>query len=859
MMEGDRLTPNQAGLCTEHIVQWLNQELSLAQERGTSNEVHLLEMQHRMVADCKALGFSLRSISNGRLEWGNAGVRLEARNLVLSTGSPPKQPPITSSTQAIVVGAVVFLAVVGAATWFKKRMSLIPTSRPPISDPETAQTQSPRSAGVTALSSPSDGNEDIPYMAPPNRLSSFVSHSLSVVSKKASIRGLIPPNMLRSASQVSSQTPSRQPSLRKSVPAPINVITDKPQIDGIRFSYVLELIEDWGGRAALAGKTTTQVCEDHIIPMTSDTNTSVCEQFLLSRKPSIRTLEANWFVSHVWEYQFLDVIDILQRFFILKKIPFDEAILWFDLFSVPQHESDERKFDWWKNSVMVAIKQSKNFVLVLQDWSNPVPLTRSWCSLELFCAASTRCSFNIATTEADENVLASQLLQDPSVVHNWFSGFKSELGVATNLRDQQMIHRVLRHFMESARLNELVISLLRSYLVEYVDGRIAGTPFLVNNEALVELSRWYEAKSRLFELRDMTSRAKEALSESLSLRNDFLGTEHPDTLRTKSHFAYLSSQLGENDFALITLQYTLESQRSVLGPSHLETLETTSRLAHVYGQLHRFDEAETLYKECIALGAGSIGKQTPLVISAIQDLACLLLSNSRLEEALSLYSDAYTTAHDSYGSDDKITLFSGLGLAEVQLKLRNYPEALRLYYDVSDPLLDLFGENSIQYWKTRTGLAWIFKETNRLNEAVDVLSELLLTQQRILGPNHPLTLETSISLALVYVDQENPKAESLLVACLARQRSMLGNEHLSTIATINHLAVFYMKEGRLEEAKTLFEECWHGQVHTLGSGHSETLATQLSVANLYSDLGDSRNARRVMSNYLSRKKEQHIA
>ena len=53
-----------------------------------------------------------------------------------------------------------------------------------------------------------------------------------------------------------------------------------------------------------------------------------------------------------------------------------------DIFVVNQHR--KLPSEWWTGAFTAAITAIGHTLLVLQPWSEPVPLTRSWCLWEVF-------------------------------------------------------------------------------------------------------------------------------------------------------------------------------------------------------------------------------------------------------------------------------------------------------------------------------------------------------------------------------------------------------------------------------------------------------------------------------------------
>ncbi|KAJ3065270.1 Kinesin light chain 3 [Podochytrium sp. JEL0797] len=105
-------------------------------------------------------------------------------------------------------------------------------------------------------------------------------------------------------------------------------------------------------------------------------------------------------MHHAWEFKFLDVVNALSAFFADKQLnPFATAV-WLDVFSVLQHNVQEMQFEWLDTTFMEAIESIGN-VMILQPWSNPLPLRRSWCIYEVYAAHVTGSTFEIALSPSD--------------------------------------------------------------------------------------------------------------------------------------------------------------------------------------------------------------------------------------------------------------------------------------------------------------------------------------------------------------------------------------------------------------------------------------------------------------------------
>jgi tetratricopeptide (TPR) repeat protein len=66
--------------------------------------------------------------------------------------------------------------------------------------------------------------------------------------------------------------------------------------------------------------------------------------------------------------------------------------------------------------------------------------------------------------------------------------------------------------------------------------------------------------------------------ETLKLRRELLGFDHPETLRSMNNLAHSCAAAGQSDKALALYEETLELRREKLGANHPDTLFTVNDL-----------------------------------------------------------------------------------------------------------------------------------------------------------------------------------------------------------------------------------------------------------------------------------------
>ena len=115
----------------------------------------------------------------------------------------------------------------------------------------------------------------------------------------------------------------------QATPIPVDkvVVADLPfPKDGVKLCAVDEFIQRAGGEAKLLDLTTTDVCNQFLKPLTSESKGSYCDVLKQENSPDVGV--AHLFISHAWKYKFLDVVDAIKHHLKDDK----DTIIWFDLF-----------------------------------------------------------------------------------------------------------------------------------------------------------------------------------------------------------------------------------------------------------------------------------------------------------------------------------------------------------------------------------------------------------------------------------------------------------------------------------------------------------------------------------------------
>jgi tetratricopeptide (TPR) repeat protein len=153
------------------------------------------------------------------------------------------------------------------------------------------------------------------------------------------------------------------------------------------------------------------------------------------------------------------------------------------------------------------------------------------------------------------------------------------------------------------------------------------------------------------------------------------------------------------------------------------------------------------------------------------------------------------------------------------------------------------GSSSGQALEYMQLLASAYETADRIDLAIDVLTDSLTHLEEEVGPGHPETLTARGQLArMCLTDGRVNEAIPLFERTLAGREWVLGPDHPETLAARSDLAAAYRSAGQLEDAITVFRRTLVDQELILGEDHPTTVATRGSLASALHSAGRMQDA-----------------
>ena len=370
--------------------------------------------------------------------------------------------------------------------------------------------------------------------------------------------------------------------------------------------------------------------------------------------------------------------------------------------------------------------------------------------------------------------------------------------------------------------------------------REEGTHLIAQVEALWDVAgtntaaelRLRQLRARSWAVQQLVATADFSRAVAIGQRvlakcNEFLGTDHPDTVSAQANLAYAYLSTGQLGRAIPLHEQALTGRERLLGPDHPDTLESRDHLAQAYMQSGHLDRALPLFSEVLADCERTMGQDHPDTFSSRNNLAAAYWSAGRREEAIALDEQTLAGRERTLGPDHPDTLTSRNNLAIDYQAAGRLDEAIALDEQALAGRERVLGHDHPRTLASRNNLAHDYRLAGRLDEAIALHEQVVLDSEKILDRGHPSVLAFWDNLAEAYgsagrLDEAIPLHEQTL----ARREKILGREHPDTLRSQEHLADAYASAGRLDEAIALHQQTFARRERILGPDHPDTLLSR---------------------------------
>jgi tetratricopeptide (TPR) repeat protein len=432
--------------------------------------------------------------------------------------------------------------------------------------------------------------------------------------------------------------------------------------------------------------------------------------------------------------------------------------------------------------------------MVLSPWSSPEPLTRAWCLWELFCTIETGSDFSVCLGSAERAGFEKALLEGSEVILEAFARIDVRQAQAGSESDRVSILAAAKaapggidhqNAVAIGELRNWVKSVLRQMAVA-VPRDATGRLSTVEAEEIarhVANGLWklgeYSEAAELREAVAVATRvrtgplmpplgAMEDLAASLAERGETTEakrlyreaiegysvldprSEDPATTRPKLNLAIQLQR--EGGFAEARALYTdvLATRTALLGAAHLDTLRAEFNMASLCEVEGGKEEAKHKYEAVVEGFVRELGSSHPDTLTAQTNLAGLNRDLGNTETATEIYAAVVAGLTSTVGADHVITLNAQCGLYEMQVEEGSELHEASVHIPkMAKSIADQVGSEHMiaTYCKSVLGLLLLKQGDAVAAEAT--LREVLATQVRVHGPDHPNTCKTRARMQIV--------------------------------------------------------------------------------------------------------------
>jgi tetratricopeptide (TPR) repeat protein len=547
--------------------------------------------------------------------------------------------------------------------------------------------------------------------------------------------------------------------------------------------------------ASLRGYTITYFCEKIIKPLTKEKQCSLCEFLSDQNHPSIGI--ANCYLSYSWKMELLDLVETLFEHDESKKRKStvgratqgeeEELIIWFDLFSLNQHEPSELTHVWLHKTLRSVIDSFNHTLFILSPYDNPISLTRAWCLWELYCSIDTECYLEFLMNSRQKGKLFDDIYehyeQTPLKILSSIQSEKSE----TFLKDdKQCLHETIQSVVGFPLLNHMISEKLQEWLISLLSDEVEKA----KQQPDLDPSYCLHIQVTLGVL------LKASPSSTINKTND------------------KCLKLLEKCLASGKQLYLKEDQ---ISPSSLQ--ERSFLLKAMYQQaLVYYDEGKVDLAEKLVLDAGPFLPTTSTTASSSSSISAYQIPSAIVQPT------------------ESKELLQCMSLYALILQSKGlYVEAEKLLQETFDKQDKLLGKYTVDTLTTLYHLGSFYvMYKNDYSAAETLLEECRKRQRTFLGPNHLFTLQTLHTLSICYEKQgKSSLVESCLRELYKKYKSCLSLDNPLSLTALHRLALFYFKQEDYIQSEVLWEDCFQRQKKILGENHEITLMTMSNLAFLY--------------------------
>ncbi len=365
-------------------------------------------------------------------------------------------------------------------------------------------------------------------------------------------------------------------------------------------------------------------------------------------------------------------------------------------------------------------------------------------------------------------------------------------------------------------------------------------------EKMVEVFNW---AASLFWQIQLVRQAEFLLSKVLALQERSVNTSSQALATTIGNLALLKGLLKRYVEAEQLAQRAVESKVKALGINHPDVLLALDHLGRVYAEQGKQREARLCYEKALSIADRVQLRRHPVSCLVRYHLALLCIDDEQFNEAASLLRRVcFFLERVPSAAQESLLMEARFSLAEVYARLQNWEEAATCYRKALPLSERLLGEEHPVTLEHLEQAALVFLQQGNADEAERLLRRVLTVREQTPGTEPGALASCWNGLARVALAQEHIAEASAL---LERAQQLLSEQPESSThaAVLDTLTTLEGTQQRYEQAIAVSKQALEIR-HRLKQKLTRRVENLDAIATLYLVLGKSDDAERYLSQAL---------
>jgi serine/threonine-protein kinase len=337
------------------------------------------------------------------------------------------------------------------------------------------------------------------------------------------------------------------------------------------------------------------------------------------------------------------------------------------------------------------------------------------------------------------------------------------------------------------------------------------------------------------------------LEESLSLRQQSLGDDHPDVAASKNALAASLMRTANYERARALLDEALEVNRRKHGKSSAAVASTMFNLAELLHATGELEEAQRFASASIDIYTVQSDRYAVELAEAKNALARILRGKNDLDEAERLQREAIALVERHLGKDHPFIAYYLQNLAVVLQAQGELDAAEAMFYESIAVTRKVLGEEHDTLGGSLVMLGALLHNKGEFDDAEAAFRDALAVHKKVRGTEHPYVAYDMTSLAMLLQDKGRlDESESLLRDALQLYEGSVGRDHQYVASALTELGAVLTEKGLPQDAEPLLIRAIAIRAQDYTSTHPLVAATNTVYGHTLARLGRYDEAERLL-------------